>query len=133
MSSLFQGRSTAIVRFAIAVVFASASGCATVSSGGTTMSSDGPSSDPRVGLRAGLMDAAEAAWNLRVLAKVPPSEKFVGSTNSDLAFIGHYAIQGSYNGYQIWNIADPSRPTLTTAYFCPASQSDVSEIGRAHV
>ena len=126
MNSLFQGRSTAIVRFATAIVFASASGCATVSSGVTTMPSDRPSPDPRVGLRAGLMDAAEAAWNLRVLAKVPPSEKFVGSTNSDLAFIGHYAIQGSYNGYQIWDIADPSRPTLKTAYFCPASQSDVS-------
>ncbi len=126
MSSLFQGRSTAIVQFAVAFVFAAASGCATVPSGATVMSSGGPSPDPRVGLRAGLMDAAEAAWNLRVLAKVPPSEKFVGSTNSDLAFIGHYAIQGSYNGYQIWDIGDPTRPTLKTAYFCPASQSDVS-------
>ena len=85
-----------------------------------------PSPDPRIGLRAGLMDAAEAAWNMRVLAKVPPSEKFLGSTNSDLAFTGNYVIQGSYNGYQIWDITNPGKPALKNANYCPASQSDVS-------
>ncbi|HSU16121.1 hypothetical protein [Longimicrobium sp.] len=85
-----------------------------------------PSPDPRVGLRAGLRDAGEAAWNLRVLSETPPSEAFVGKTNSDLAFTGHYAIQGSYNGWQIWDISNPSHPTLKTAFVCPASQSDVS-------
>jgi hypothetical protein len=85
-----------------------------------------PSPDPRVGLRAGMMDAAEAVWNLRVLSKTPPSEKFRGITNSDLAFLGNYAIQGSYNGWQIWDISNPSQPSLKTAYVCPASQSDVS-------
>ncbi|MDQ6888596.1 MAG: hypothetical protein M3068_15105 [Gemmatimonadota bacterium] len=90
------------------------------------MSMSAPSPDPRIGLRAGLMNAAEAVWNLRVLSKTPPSEKFVGQTNSDLAFKDHYVIQGSYNGYQLWDIANPSHPTLTTAYVCPASQSDVS-------
>lgn len=90
------------------------------------MSAAAPTPDPRVGLRPGLMDAGEAAWNLRVLSKTPPSEKFLGSTNSDLAFTGPYAIQGSYNGFQVWNVSTPNRPTLTTAYFCPASQSDVS-------
>src|SRR6185295_18594124 len=39
---------------------------------------------------------------------------------------GHYAIQGNYGGYQVWDIADPARPALKTAYVCPASQSDVS-------
>lgn len=91
-----------------------------------SMAAAAPSPDPRVGLRGGLMDAAEATWNLRVVSKSPPSAKFLGSTNSDLAFTGNYAIQGSYNGYQIWDISDPSRPTLKTAYYCPASQSDVS-------
>jgi len=90
------------------------------------MSTTAPSPDPRVGLRAGLMDAAEASWNMRVLSKTPPTEQFAPSTSSDLAFTGNYAIQGNYNGWQIWDISNPSRPTLTTAYFCPASQSDVS-------
>ena len=72
-----------------------------------SMSATAPSPDPRVGLRAGLMDAERGLWNLRVVSKTPPSEKFLGVTNSDLAFIGNYAIQGSYNGYQVWDIADP--------------------------
>jgi hypothetical protein len=90
------------------------------------MSTTAPNPDPRVGLRAGLLNAGEAAWNLRVLSETKPSEKFVGITNSDLAFTGHYVIQGNYNGYQVWDITNPSRPTLKTAYVCPASQSDVS-------
>ena len=47
-------------------------------------SKSAPNPDPRVGLRAGKMDAAEAVWNLRVLSKNPPSEQFVDQTNSDL-------------------------------------------------
>ncbi|MHB1225439.1 MAG: LVIVD repeat-containing protein [Gemmatimonadaceae bacterium] len=89
-------------------------------------SATAPSPDPRVGLRAGLMDAGQAAWNLRLLSATAPPEKFAGITNSDLAFTGQYAIQGSYNGYQVWDISDPSQPSLKTAYYCPASQSDVS-------
>jgi hypothetical protein len=89
-------------------------------------STTAPKPDPRVGLRAGLMDAQEATWNLRVLSKTPPSEHFLGITNSDLAFSGAYAIQGSYGGYQVWDITNPRQPALKTAYVCPASQSDVS-------
>jgi hypothetical protein len=91
-----------------------------------SMSTTAPSPDPRVGLHAGLRNAQEAVWNLRVVSETPPSQEFVGITNSDLAFTGHYAIQGSYGGYQVWDIADPKKPVLKTAYVCPASQSDVS-------
>jgi hypothetical protein len=93
---------------------------------GAQASMSAPSPDPRVGLRAGLQTAGEAAWNMTRLATAAPPEKFVGATNSDLAFTGKYAIQGSYNGWQIWDISTPSKPTLVTAYYCPASQSDVS-------
>ena len=99
---------------------------ACASSGGGNMSTVAPNPDPRVGLRAGLMDAAEASWNLRVVSKTPPSEKFAGVTNSDLAFTGNYAIQGNYNGFQVWDISNPARPTLKVGFVCPASQSDVS-------
>ncbi|MFQ5679834.1 MAG: LVIVD repeat-containing protein [Gemmatimonadota bacterium] len=85
-----------------------------------------PSPDPRIGLRAGLFDAEQAAWNLRVLSETPPAKEFVGVTNSDLAFTGRYAIQGNYNGIQVWDIADPRQPSLVVGYVCPASQSDVS-------
>jgi len=82
--------------------------------------------DPRVGLRAGKYDAATASWNMRLLSTNPSQGKFEGVTNSDLAFIGPYAIQGNYNGYQVWDISNPTAVTLKTSYFCPASQSDVS-------
>lgn len=92
----------------------------------TNLSVGAPNPDPRIGLKAGVYDAGEAAWNMKLMSATRPSAKFVGSTNSDLAFTGHYAIQGSYNGYQIWDISNPSAVTLKEAYFCPASQSDVS-------
>ena len=87
------------------------------------------SADPREGLAAGLFDAEEAAWNLRVLSKTPPPASFVGVTNSDLAFKGPYAIQGNYNGVIVWDLSDPADPALVTEYVCPASQSDVSVYG----
>ena len=85
-----------------------------------------PSTDPRVGLAAGLFDAEEAIWNLDVLSKTPPPTDFVGSTNSDLAFYENYAIQGNYNGFIIWDISNPENPTVAVDFLCPASQSDVS-------
>jgi hypothetical protein len=85
-----------------------------------------PTPDPRVGLAAGLMDAEEAAWNLRVVSKTPPPPEFIGVMNSDLAFTGNYAIQGNFNGFQVWDITNPGQPALVIGFVCPASQSDVS-------
>ena len=53
-------------------------------------------------------------------------EKFLGVTNSDLAFTGKYAIQGNYNGFQVFDITNPDKPVPVLTYVCPASQSDVS-------
>ena len=85
-----------------------------------------PVPDPRVGLAPGLFDAGEAIWNMRMLSTTPPEEPFVGQTNSDLAFTGNYAIQGNYDGIQVWDISDPANPVSVITYVCPASQSDVS-------
>jgi hypothetical protein len=93
---------------------------------GVNMSPTPPSPDPRVGLKAGLFDAGQASWNMHLVSNSPPSKDFVDKTNSDLAFDGKYVIQGSYNGFQIWDISNPSKPTLRIGYVCPASQSDVS-------
>jgi len=88
-----------------------------------------PSPDPRVGLKAGLFDAEDAIWNLEMLSTTPPPEDFIGSTNSDLAFKGNYAIQGNYNGFMVWDISNPANPSLVVDFLCPASQSDVSVYG----
>ena len=94
-----------------------------------TAAETAPSPDPRVGLEAGLFDAEEAIWNLSLVSTTPPPEDFVGAINSDLAFKDQYAIQGNYNGVQVWNIEDPRQPLLVTGFVCPASQSDVSVYG----
>lgn len=90
------------------------------------VSATAPSPDPRVGLSAGRWDAAQAAWNVRLVSTTPPAPKFLGVTNSDLAFTGKYAIQGNYSGFQIFDISNPAKPALVLTYLCPASQSDVS-------
>jgi hypothetical protein len=61
-----------------------------------------------------------------MVSTTPPAEKFLGVTNSDLAFTGKYAVQGNYNGFQIFDISNPVKPVLALTYVCPASQSDVS-------
>ena len=90
------------------------------------VSATAPSPDPRVGLSAGRWDAGQAAWNLKLVSTTPPSEKFLGVTNSDLAFTGKYTIQGNYNGFQVFDISNPAKPLPVLTYLCPASQSDVS-------
>src|SRR5438128_7935446 len=85
-----------------------------------------PNPDPRVGLSPGRWDAGQAAWNMRMISTTPPSEASAGATHSDLAFSGKYAIQGNYNGFEIWDISNPAKPVLANAYTCPASQNDVS-------
>jgi LVIVD repeat len=116
-------RPRSLPSLSLAIGLAAAMACAHSTS---NMSTTAPSPDPRVGLRAGVTDAGEATWNLKVLSQNPPSKDFVGHTNSDMSFTGHYVIQGSYNGYQVWDISNPSKPRIETAYVCPASQSDVS-------
>src|SRR4051794_8515020 len=98
------------------------------------LSASAPSPDPRVGLKPGVFNAAEAAWNMRLVSTTKPSAAFLPTGtpsdsrlwNSDIGFTGHYAIQGNFSGYQVWDISDPRKPTLNSAYICPGSQSDVS-------
>ena len=52
-----------------------------------------------------------------------------GFVNSDLAFTGEFAIAGNFNGFQVYDLADPSDPTLRTSFVCPGGQGDVSVYG----
>jgi len=90
------------------------------------VSATAPTPDPRVGLAPGRWDAAQAAWNIRLVSATPPWEKFLGVTSSDLAFTGKYVVQGNYNGFEIFDISNPVKPKIVLTYLCPASQSDVS-------
>ena len=110
----------------VAVLLAALSGCESRPGG---LSLNPPTPDPRPDLAAGVFDAGEAIWNLRMLSTTPTAEPFIGSNNTDLAFTGNYAIQGNYNGIQVWDISDPANPVSVITYLCPASQSDVSVHG----
>ncbi|PYP68752.1 MAG: hypothetical protein DMD26_01075 [Gemmatimonadetes bacterium] len=98
------------------------------------MSPNPPSPDPRIGLPSGWFNAGQAIWNLRAVSMTRPSKDFLNEStpgdrrlvNSDLAFTGNYVFQGNYSGWQVWDISNPNKPTLKTAYVCPGSQSDVS-------
>jgi hypothetical protein len=90
------------------------------------VSATAPTPDPRPNLKAGRWDAQQAAWNMRLLSTSPPQGKTLGSTHSDLAFTGNLVIQGNYNGFDIYDISNPSKPALVQTYLCPASQNDVS-------
>ena len=105
-------------------VVVSLAACA--SGGGGNNSTVAPTPDPRVGLKPGRYDAGQAQWNMRLVSNNPSPSPFDSSTNSDLAFYKNYVIQGSYDGYQVWDITTPGRPTMKKLYYCPASQSDVS-------
>ena len=85
-----------------------------------------PTPDPRVGLKAGYWDADIAQWNMKLISSTPAGDNFIGITNSDLAFTGNYVVQGSYNGFQIFDISNPAKPERVAKVLCPASQSDVS-------
>jgi hypothetical protein len=82
--------------------------------------------DPRVGLKAGRTNAAEAVSNLKVNSATQSPPTFAENMNADLAFLGNYAVQGNFNGPVIWDVSNPSRPTLVASVTCPASQNDVS-------
>jgi len=93
--------------------------------------------DPRVGLKAGLLDAAIAAKNMLLIATQPRPDGFfrpgnpgdLGMANSDLAFQGNLLFQGNFNGFQVWDITTPSAPKLRVAFTCRGGQGDVSVYG----
>ena len=119
---------------ALAVLTAGPLAAQSKSSGTTTPAKQ----DPRIGLKAGWFDAGQAAWNMHLVSTTPPSPQFMNKDtagdfkyiNSDLSFRGTYAIQGNFNGVQIWDISNPKIPKLFKAFVCPGSQSGEALNGR---
>jgi LVIVD repeat len=93
--------------------------------------------DPRAPLTGGWLDAQEATWNLTKIAHAdrppgffnPANPGDFGFVNSDPAFQGDYAFLGNFNGFQVYNIADPSNPVNVVNVVCPGGQGDVSVYG----
>ena len=91
--------------------------------------------DPRVGLAPGYFPWTEASSNIDLLDNDPRVAPFdappgnFGFVNSDLAFTGDHAIVGSFNGFQVYDISDPTNPTLRSSFVCPGGQGDPSVYG----
>ncbi len=90
--------------------------------------------DPRVGLRPGIRDAGQAALHMALVGHADRPDRFFNPAdpgdfsfiNSDLAFDGTRVFQGSFNGFQIWDVTNPRSPRLRAAVVCPGGQNDVS-------
>jgi hypothetical protein len=91
--------------------------------------------DPRANLAPGFENPGTASLGMQHLANRPKPAGFVppdgnpgnfGFLTSDMAFQGDYAFVGGFNGFQIWNIRNPTAPSLTTAVVCPGGQGDLS-------
>ncbi len=90
--------------------------------------------DPRVGLRAGVADAASAAWNMELVSHSDKPAGFFnpaeagdfGFANADLAFQGNHVFLGGYFGVQVWDVSNPAAPRIRATIACPGGQGDVS-------
>lgn len=71
------------------------------------------------------VDEVSHSKNVNLVANIPkqaPIEDF----NSDLAFKDHYAFGGNYDGFTVYDIAHPERPTVVSQVYCPGAQGDPS-------
>ena len=90
------------------------------------------SSDPRVGLKAGVKDAGQVARNIELIGHLDKPEPFTdpaGSlnfANSDLAFKGHQLFLGNFHGLNFYDIEDPRKPKLTVSMPCPEGAREMS-------
>jgi hypothetical protein len=63
---------------------------------------------------------------LELVATLPKAEHSIDFFNSDLAFWGDLAVQGSYDGFRLIDISQPTAPRLVADVECRGPQGDVS-------
>ena len=89
---------------------------------------------PRTNLKPGRYDAGEASLGMRLVSNTHKPAQFDTSrgltfANSDIAFGTHYAYQGNFAGFTIWDITDPAKPVVASVVQCTTSQGDPSIVG----
>ena len=79
--------------------------------------------DPRVKKMIGQLGIGNPAKMPKELQLVIAQLAFA---NSDFAFQGDHLFQGNFYGINIYDIANPAKPSLLTSLLCPGGQGDVS-------
>ncbi|MFL1381664.1 LVIVD repeat-containing protein [Nocardiopsis protaetiae] len=72
--------------------------------------------------------SAEGVVRVGGLPRPAPLDR-EGAFNSDLAFTGDHAVGGNYDGFAVYDISDPTRPSVVSTVLCPGGQGDVSVSG----
>jgi hypothetical protein len=100
--------------------------------------------DPRIGLKGGKTDAAEAIFGMQKVISLgkpaafdPPPEPDAGGrnggslnyANSDMAFSGNHLFVGNFWGINFYDTTNPAKLALITSLICPGGQGDVSVYG----
>ncbi|MFY1692462.1 LVIVD repeat-containing protein [Plantactinospora sp. WMMB782] len=77
------------------------------------------------------VDEISSSPNLRQIANIPKQGTFAAESalGSDLAFQGRYAFAGNYEGFVIYDVRNPARPTIVSQVQCSGSQNDISVYG----
>ncbi|WP_228386326.1 LVIVD repeat-containing protein [Ornithinicoccus halotolerans] len=75
------------------------------------------------------VDEVAHSDNVEHLANVPHEGALAEAYGSDLAFQDGKAFVGNYNGFQVFDLADPANPERIAQVVCPGGQGDVSVYG----
>jgi hypothetical protein len=66
--------------------------------------------------------------NIKHVAHLPKQAPLEG-TGTDIAFKQNLAFVGNYDGFVVYDIANPKKPKIVSQVFCPGGQGDVSISG----
>ncbi|HVM27956.1 MAG TPA: hypothetical protein VM433_09830 [Mycobacteriales bacterium] len=69
-----------------------------------------------------------SSGNIHLLKNLPKTGAFAteAAFNSDLAFKGHYALAGNYEGFTVYDIKNPRKTRQVVQVHCPGSQNDIT-------
>ncbi|MEV4711653.1 hypothetical protein [Micromonospora sp. NPDC049374] len=118
---------TAGLAVGLAILLTGSAGGVTTTRPTTPASATDTTTDPDIPAP----DEIRHSTNIRHVANVPKQAPFDSSfsVGTDLAFTGHYAITGNYDGFSIYDIAQPTAPRLVSQVLCPGGQNDVAVSG----